>query len=49
METFLDILREVLKGATRELSAYFFRKNILENKKTAQRRRKLKGGSQENQ
>ncbi|MGG1678239.1 hypothetical protein ACIFOT_21235 [Neobacillus sp. NRS-1170] len=43
METFLEILREVLKGVTREVSAYFFRKNGLENKKTALRRRKQKG------
>jgi hypothetical protein len=45
METFLDILREVLKGVVRETSAFFFRKNNLENKKTTQRRRKHKGGS----
>jgi hypothetical protein len=30
METFLEILREVLKGIERELGAYFFRKNVLE-------------------
>jgi hypothetical protein len=46
METFLEFLREVLKGVVREIGAYFFRKNILENKKTTLRRRKLKGGSQ---
>ncbi|WP_175596902.1 hypothetical protein [Bacillus sp. MRMR6] len=34
METFLEILREVLKGIMRELSAYFFRKTVLEKKKT---------------
>jgi hypothetical protein len=45
METFLEILREVLKGVMRELSAYFFRENILENKKTTPRRCKQKGGS----
>ncbi|WP_197031416.1 hypothetical protein [Bacillus sp. UNC438CL73TsuS30] len=44
METFLEILREVLKGMLREVAAYFFRKNFLENKKTT-RRRKQKGGS----
>lgn len=49
MEIFLEILREVLKGIVREVAAYFFRKNILENKKTALRRRKQKGGSRENQ
>ncbi|MED3793788.1 MULTISPECIES: hypothetical protein [Niallia] len=27
METFLEFLREVLKGIVREISAYFFRKN----------------------
>ncbi|WP_169801471.1 hypothetical protein [Neobacillus drentensis] len=45
METFLEILREVLKGVMRELIAYFFRKNVLENKKTTPRRWKQKGGS----
>ncbi|MEH6955610.1 hypothetical protein [Neobacillus drentensis] len=48
METFLEILREVLKGIAREGCAYFFRKNVLENKKTALRRRKQKGGSHKN-
>lgn len=46
METFLEFLREVLKGIVREIGAYFFRKNILENKKTTLRRPKQKGGSQ---
>ncbi|MBW8351898.1 hypothetical protein K0H71_21075 [Bacillus sp. IITD106] len=46
METFLDFLREVLKGIVRAVSAYFFRKYILEHKKTTQRRRKVVGGSQ---
>jgi hypothetical protein len=46
METFLEFVREVLKEIVREVSAYFFRKNVLENKKTTPRRRKLKGGSQ---
>ncbi|MCM3118445.1 hypothetical protein M3610_24870 [Neobacillus sp. MER 74] len=45
METFLEILREILKGMIREVSAYFFRKKILENRKTTLRRRKLKDGS----
>ncbi|WP_171046303.1 hypothetical protein [Lentibacillus cibarius] len=45
METFLEFLREVLKGIMRESGAYFFRKNILENKKTTLSRRKRKGGS----
>jgi hypothetical protein len=45
MEPFLEILREVLKVIVREISAHFFRKNVLEHKKTTQRRRKLKGGS----
>jgi hypothetical protein len=47
VETFLKLFREVLKGIIRELTAYFFRKNVLENKKTALRRSKPKGGSQE--
>ncbi|PLS03331.1 hypothetical protein CVD27_15265 [Neobacillus cucumis] len=46
METFLELLLEVLKGILREVSAYFFRKNVLENRKTTLRRRKQKGGSQ---
>ncbi|MBY0145010.1 hypothetical protein [Neobacillus niacini] len=45
METFLEILREVLKGIMREVGAYLFRKNVLEDRKTTLRRRKHKGGS----
>jgi len=30
METFLEFLREVLKGIVREVSAFFFKKSILE-------------------
>ncbi len=45
METFLEFFREVLKGIVREISAYTFRKNALENKKATLCRRKLKGGS----
>ena len=45
LETFLEVLREILKGILRELGAYFFRKNVLENEKTTPRRRKQKGGS----
>ncbi|WP_163969562.1 hypothetical protein [Oceanobacillus halotolerans] len=45
MDTFLDFLREFLKGIVREVSAYFFRKNVLKYKKTTLRRRKQKGGS----
>ncbi|PFN80674.1 hypothetical protein COJ85_30175 [Bacillus sp. AFS076308] len=44
MEYFLEILKEILKGILREVIAYFFRKNVLENKKTTLRRRKQKGG-----
>jgi len=44
METFLELIREVLKGVVREIMAHFFRKNVL-NKKTTPRRRKQKGGS----
>ncbi|MBO1511874.1 hypothetical protein [Metabacillus bambusae] len=43
METFLEFVREVLKGFVREVSAYFFRKNVLENKETTSRRHKPKG------
>ncbi|MCH1625107.1 hypothetical protein [Fredinandcohnia quinoae] len=45
METFLEFLREVLKGIVRAVSAYFFQKNILEHKKTTPRRHNHKGGS----
>lgn len=45
MEIILEIVREVLKGIVREVSAYLFRKNVLDNKKTTLRRRKQKGGS----
>ncbi|MDF0728674.1 hypothetical protein PY093_18780 [Cytobacillus sp. S13-E01] len=45
METFLEIIREILKGIVREVAAHVFRKNVLDNKKTTLRRRKLKGGS----
>ncbi|OIK12442.1 hypothetical protein BIV60_16215 [Bacillus sp. MUM 116] len=38
METFLDILQEVLKGILREVAAYILRENVLENKKTTRRR-----------
>lgn len=49
METFLEFLREALKGIVREISAYFFRRNVLDtNKKTTPRRRKQKGGSHKN-
>ncbi|WP_197482183.1 hypothetical protein [Oceanobacillus sp. Castelsardo] len=47
MEIFLEFLREVLKGFVREGSAHFFRKNILENKKTTLRRHKQRGGFQD--
>lgn len=40
METFLEFLREV--------GAYFFRKNVVEHKKTTLRRHKQKGGSRKN-
>ncbi|MDR6121308.1 hypothetical protein QFZ87_000905 [Bacillus sp. SLBN-46] len=45
METFLDIIREISKGILREVVAYFFKKIVLDNKKTTPRRRKQKGGS----
>lgn len=31
METFLELIREILKGIVRELSAFLFRRNVLEN------------------
>ncbi|MBM7656377.1 hypothetical protein [Neobacillus cucumis] len=40
------MIREILKGILREAIAYFFRKNVLEAKKTTLRRTKQKGGSQ---
>ncbi|MEC5271729.1 hypothetical protein [Caldifermentibacillus hisashii] len=45
METLLEFLREVLRGIVREISAFLFRRNMLEHKKTTLRRRKLRGGS----
>jgi hypothetical protein len=48
METFLELLKEIFKGILRELSAYLFRKNLLDNEKTTLRRRKHKGGSDKN-
>ena len=45
MDTFLEFLREILKGLIREFSAHLFRKNVLEHRKTTPRRRKQKGGS----
>ncbi|MCJ7843647.1 hypothetical protein MUB24_22825 [Lederbergia sp. NSJ-179] len=45
METFLDFLREALKGVVRAISAHLFKKAFLEKKKTTQRRRKQMGGS----
>ena len=45
METFLEVVREILKGVVREVSANVFRKIVLDNKKTTPRRRKQKGGS----
>jgi hypothetical protein len=48
METFLEFLKEVLKGIIREVCAHLFRKNLLDNEKTTPRRRKQKGGSRKN-
>jgi hypothetical protein len=47
METFLEIIREIMKGIVREVAAHFFRKNVLDDKKTTPRRRK-QGGSHKN-
>ena len=46
METFLELVREIVKGMVREVTAHSFRKNVLENEKTTPRRRKQEGGSQ---
>ncbi|WP_318614759.1 hypothetical protein [Sporosarcina sp. YIM B06819] len=43
MEIVLEFLREIMKGIVRELGAYHFRKNVLENEKTTPRRRKRNG------
>jgi hypothetical protein len=45
METFLEVVREIVKGIIRESAAYIFRKNVIDQKKTTPRRRKHKGGS----
>nr|WP_245985502.1 hypothetical protein [Oceanobacillus bengalensis] len=37
----MEFLREVLRGIVRESSAFIFRKNVLENKKTTLRLRYL--------
>jgi hypothetical protein len=46
METFLEVIREVMKGVVRKIAAHIFRKNVLDNKKTTPSRRKQKGGFQ---
>ncbi|EGQ20517.1 hypothetical protein HMPREF9372_3540 [Sporosarcina newyorkensis 2681] len=33
METFLEVLKEVLKGIVRETSAFIFRKNVQKTRK----------------
>lgn len=43
METILELLREILKGIVREMSAYFFLKNVLEHKKTTTTPSQAKG------
>lgn len=45
MDTFLEFLKEVLKGIVRAISAYVFQKTFLNKKKTTRRRSKQKGGS----
>ncbi|WP_170007294.1 hypothetical protein [Bacillus fonticola] len=45
METFLELVREVVKGMVREITAHFLRKHVLENEKTTLRRHKQQGGS----
>lgn len=46
METFLEFMKEVLKGVVRAISAHLFQKTFLNKEKTTQRRQKHKGGSQ---
>ena len=48
VDTFLEFLKEVLKGVVRAISAYVFQKTFLNNEKTTQRRSKQKGGSHKN-
>ena len=45
METFLEFVKEVLKGIVRAISAYIFRKTFLHKEKSTQRRIKHKGGN----
>lgn len=46
METFLEVIREIVKGIVRESAAYIFRKNVIDHKKTTQRAvGSKKGGS----
>ena len=45
METFLELVREIVKGMVREVTAHFLRKHVLENEKTTLRRHKQQGGS----
>lgn len=42
LETVLEFIRELLKGIGREITARFFRKNVLEYKKTTPRRRSIR-------
>lgn len=43
-----DLLREVVKGIVRAITAHLFQKLILDKEKTTQRRDKQKGGSRKN-
>ncbi|WP_154214202.1 hypothetical protein [Bacillus cereus] len=49
METFLEFLKEIIKGVLRESVAHFFKKKYLENEKSTlsyrRRKQKKKGGS----
>lgn len=47
MDTFLEFLKEVLKGIIRTISAYVFQKTFLNEEKTTRCRRKP-GGSRSN-
>lgn len=45
MEIFLEVVKEIRNGIIRALSAHFFQKTFLNDKKTTPRRDKQKGGS----
>jgi len=48
MEFFLDLLKDVFRGAVRAISSYVFHKFLFKNEKTTRRRSKQMGGSHKN-